>query len=64
MAVKLGSVAIEARPNYKRRDTHDSDGRIDVVMHANGDPDREIKLAFLPSSLPRDATSRFAEAKR
>ncbi len=33
-------------------------------MHANCDPDREIKLAFLPYALPRDATSRFAKAKR
>ncbi|MEQ4719632.1 hypothetical protein [Nonomuraea sp. B19D2] len=62
--VQSATAAIEAHPNYKRRGAHDNDGRIDVVMHANGDPDREIKLAFLPFSPPRDATSRFAKAKR
>lgn len=62
--VQLATAAIEAHPNYKRRGTRNNDGRIDVVMHANGDPDREIKLAFLPFALPRDATSRFAKTKR
>ncbi|GAB3910302.1 hypothetical protein GCM10027612_87850 [Microbispora bryophytorum subsp. camponoti] len=62
--VQAATAAIEAHPNYKRRGTHDTDGRIDVVMHANGDLDREIKLAFLPFSLPHHATSRFAKAKR
>ncbi|MBB4916883.1 hypothetical protein [Streptosporangium saharense] len=63
VTVKTAIEQIEAHPNYKRRGTHDTDGRIDFVMHANGDPDREIKLAFLPFALPSDAVSRFAKAE-
>jgi hypothetical protein len=42
---------IEANPNYKRRGLHDSDERVDFVLHAKGDPAREIQLAFLPFAL-------------
>ncbi|MFI6522602.1 hypothetical protein ACIBF1_44115 [Spirillospora sp. NPDC050679] len=51
---------IEAHPNYKRRGAHDGQERLDFVLHASGDTDREIRLAFLPFALPGDATSRFA----
>lgn len=39
---------IEAHPNYKREGAIANDERHDVVLHANGDPNREIRLAFLP----------------
>ncbi len=42
---------IEANPNYKRRGLNDSDERVDFVLHAQGDPAREIQLAFLPFAL-------------
>jgi hypothetical protein len=46
---------IERHANYKRRGTHDSDERVDFVLHASGDPAREIRLALLPFAL-RPAT--------
>lgn len=43
---------IEGHANYKRtRDTADDGERYDFILHANGDPNREIQLAFLPSAL-------------
>jgi hypothetical protein len=39
-------------PNYKRAGQHATDERHDFVFHANEDPNREIKLAFLPFQLP------------
>lgn len=59
-AVKAAVAKIEEHPNYKRRGTNDTDERVDFVMHALGDPDREIHLAFLPFALPGDASSRFS----
>ncbi|WP_371778738.1 hypothetical protein [Streptosporangium subroseum] len=41
-------------PNYKRDGQHASEERYDFVFHADGDPNREIKLAFLPFHLPKD----------
>jgi hypothetical protein len=43
---------IEGHPNYKRRFGTGEDGeRYDFILHATGDPDREIRLAFLPFAL-------------
>jgi len=39
--------ALEAHPNYKRRGQHASEDRHDFVLHANGDTNREIKLALM-----------------
>jgi hypothetical protein len=59
-AVKAAVAKIEEHANYKRRGTHDTDERVDFVMHAQGDRDREIHLAFLPFALPGDASGRFS----
>ncbi|MEU7927639.1 hypothetical protein [Micromonospora sp. NPDC049107] len=40
--------AFEAHPNFKRRGSTASDERYDFVVHANGDPAREMHIAFLP----------------
>lgn len=40
--------AISAYPNYKRPGKITSEERHDFVLHANGDTNREIHLAFLP----------------
>lgn len=43
---------IEGHTNYKRTRNGAEDGeRYDFVLHANGDPNREIRLAFLPFAL-------------
>jgi hypothetical protein len=43
---------IEGHANYKRtRDTAEGGERYDFILHANGDPNREIRLAFLPFAL-------------
>ena len=43
---------IEGHPNYKGTPGTGLDGeRYDFVLHANGDPNREIRLAFLPFAL-------------
>jgi hypothetical protein len=43
---------IEGHANYKRtRDTADDGEHYDFILHANGDPNREIRLAFLPFAL-------------
>jgi hypothetical protein len=42
----------EGHANYKRTRNGTDDGeRYDFVLHANGDPNREIRLAFLPFAL-------------
>lgn len=44
---------IEDHPNYKRTVPASQDGdRYDFVLHANGDPNREIRPAFLPAAAP------------
>ncbi len=50
-AIKKSVAEIEASPTYKRRGRHESDERVDFVLHAQGDPAREIQLAFLPFAL-------------
>jgi len=40
--------AISSHPNHKRRGEISTEERHDFVLHANGDPNREIHLAFLP----------------
>lgn len=40
--------AIRGHPNYKRPGEIRTEERHDFVLHANGDPNREIYLAFLP----------------
>jgi hypothetical protein len=43
---------IKGHPNYKRTPRAGEDGeRYDFVLHANEDPSREIRLAFLPFAL-------------
>lgn len=43
---------LEAHPNFKRRGRTDEFGtRHDFVFHIDGDPSREIKIAFLPFHL-------------
>ena len=49
--MKKSIAEIEAHPNFKRRGRHDSDERVDFVLHASEDPAREIQLAFLPFAL-------------
>lgn len=50
--IKKAVQEIEQHPNYKRtvRTTEDGE-RYDFVLHANGDPNREIQLAFMPFAL-------------
>jgi hypothetical protein len=50
-AVEKAVDKIEAHPNFKRRGTSHTDERLDFVMHADGDPQREINLALLPFAL-------------
>jgi hypothetical protein len=48
---------IEGHPNYKRTVTVSQDGeRYDFVLHANGDPNKEIQLAFMPFALQDTAS--------
>jgi hypothetical protein len=48
-AVTAKAVArIEDHPNYKRRGRTSTEERYDFVLHAPGDPAREIHLALLP----------------
>ncbi len=43
---------IEGHANYKRtRHTAEDGERYNFILHANGDPNREIRLAFLPFAL-------------
>jgi hypothetical protein len=39
---------LEEHPNFKRAGAIRTEDRVDVVVHANGDPAREIRLALLP----------------
>jgi hypothetical protein len=50
--------AIEQHPHHKRRGPESNDDQIDFVMHATGDPQREIHLALLPFALPGPAGNR------
>lgn len=50
---------IKDHPNFKRLGRHDEFGeRHDFVLHANGDPARDINLAFLPFALPKNLPGR------
>lgn len=50
---------IEKHPNYKRTSGTGEDGeRYDFILHATGDPDREIRLALLPFALQDKGTKR------
>ncbi|MGC9537579.1 hypothetical protein [Streptomyces sp. UG1] len=43
---------LEAHPNFKRRGSTDDFGtRHDFIFHVDGDPSREVRLAFLPFHL-------------
>jgi len=46
--IKKAIAKIEAHPNYKRRGPSHTDDRLDFVMHAHGDVEREMHLALLP----------------
>jgi hypothetical protein len=45
---------IREHANFKRDGKYATDERHDFVFHANSDPSREIKLAFMPFHLPKD----------
>jgi hypothetical protein len=47
-AVDKALGAISSHPNYKRPGKISTEERHDFVLHANGDTNREIHLAFLP----------------
>jgi len=49
--IKKATAKIEAHPSYKRRGPSHTDERPDFVMHAQGDAEREIRLALLPFAL-------------
>ena len=50
---------IERHPNYKRTSGTGEEGeRYDFILHATGDPDREIRLAFLPFAMQDKGTRR------
>lgn len=50
--IKKAVREIERHPNYKRTLGTSQDGeRYDYVLHANGDPNQEIRLAFMPFAL-------------
>jgi hypothetical protein len=46
--IKKAVATIKQHANYKRDGQITNEERHDVVLHANGDPNREIHLAFLP----------------
>ena len=46
--IEKAVATIKQHPNYKRDGQITNEERHDVVLHANGDPNREIHLAFLP----------------
>lgn len=46
--------AVKAHPNFKRTGTNASEDRHDFVLHANNDPNREIKLALMLFLIPSD----------
>ncbi|MCX4776948.1 hypothetical protein OG435_09190 [Streptomyces sp. NBC_01264] len=45
---------VREHPNYKRDGRNATEERHDFILHASGDPSREIKLAFLPFVLPKN----------
>jgi hypothetical protein len=49
---KKAIARVREHPNYKRDGTHATEDRHDFVVHANGDPAREIHLALLPFLVP------------
>ncbi|WP_053085082.1 hypothetical protein [Streptomyces leeuwenhoekii] len=53
-AIAKAIVKFREHPNYKRDGRHATEERHDFVFHANGDSNREIKLAFLPFHLPKE----------
>jgi hypothetical protein len=46
--IERAIATIKDHPNYKRDGHITNDERHDVILHANGDRNREIRLAFLP----------------
>jgi hypothetical protein len=60
---------ISNHPNCLRLGKINTDGRHDFVLHADGDEDREIHLAFLPfrmrsKTTPRTVATRTPQSKR
>ena len=49
--IRKAAAKIEEHPNYKRRGPSSTDDRLDFVMHAQDDTEREIHLALLPFAL-------------
>jgi hypothetical protein len=47
-AVSKAIGALEEHPNFKRHGRVRSEERHDFILHANGDPSREMTIAFLP----------------
>jgi hypothetical protein len=60
VAIGRATNAIQDHRCFKAMGTHHTEGRIDFVLHAIGDPNREIHLALLPLSFRpvRDVASR------
>lgn len=44
--------ALSGHPNFKRNGANSTEDRHDVVLHANGDPNREIKVALMLFAIP------------
>lgn len=58
--IKKAMFKIEAHPNYKKRGPSHASDRLDFVMHAQDDVEREIHLALLPFALRIPAKARAA----
>jgi hypothetical protein len=44
--------ALTEHPNFKRSGTNSTDDRHDVVLHANGDVNREMRVALMLFAIP------------
>ena len=61
--IKKVVAKIEAHPNCKRRGPSHTDDRLDFVMHARDDAEREIHLALLPFALRTTTNAATASAR-
>ncbi|WP_239340910.1 hypothetical protein [Frankia sp. CiP3] len=53
-AIGKAVIEVEKYPTFKRCGAQHTDERLDFVLHAKGDRNREIRLAVLPFALPRN----------
>jgi hypothetical protein len=63
-AISKATTEIEQHANFKRRGAHDTEERIDFVLHAANDHDREIRLALLPFALSFDPPNSHPAERR